>query len=180
MKAYNINNNIVFTTDSYDLQYLIEERNFSADEMKYPKIQAGRIVVDTVAKTQADTIKLNQLYGTKYQAIKAQEEVRIKQGFTYTLNGVLTRFNADDKGQRFLNGLATMVVANILTTDFGPFTAYDNTDVTIPHADIIPLGVACVQYIQSVHAWKRTKEAALDALYAANNIVGMEAFDPGA
>lgn len=59
MKAYNLNGQPYFTeNDCIELE-LIEERDFTADELKYSKISGGAIVVDTV-KRDADLADLEE------------------------------------------------------------------------------------------------------------------------
>jgi hypothetical protein len=53
MKAYNINNDIIFTEkNDYPGHEPIETREFTQDEIDFPKIVAGAIVVDTVKKQE--------------------------------------------------------------------------------------------------------------------------------
>lgn len=174
-KAYLIENEIRFVNDDdvgYDTQYLVEEREFTNDELKYPTVLNGVIVVDENKKSN-DLLEITYL--NKLNEIKKERDYNIKNG--KFISKIIAGFEVDCRRDGINNDIQNIqaLIDGMTATNQTSVNYSGTTNKKIlTLAELQTLYIEMVQYGLSHYEKKHKKDDDINVIYNDANLTIQE------
>jgi len=175
MKAYLMENEIRFVKDDdigYDSQYLVEEREFTNDELKYPTVLNGKIIVDEIRKSNE---LLNLVYQNKLNEIKRERDSMIKNG--KFISESISGFEIDcrrDGINNDIQNIQALIDGMIATNQTSVNYSGTTSKKILTLAELQTLYIEMVQYGLSHYEKKHKKDDDINVIYNDTNLTIQE------